>query len=106
MKYQKDSIKTSTPKIAIFSHKVAELAENNGKSNILQVVYHQKLIGPSFQPDSALFHCTMKYQKDSTQVSTPKTAIFSKTLAEMAENERKFNITTMVHYQKLTNPSL
>ena len=77
MKYQKDSTKISTPKIAIFSQKVAEMAENNGKSNILQVVHYQKLIDPLFQPESALFHCTMKCQKDSTQVSTPKTAIFS-----------------------------
>ena len=53
------------------------MAENERKFDILAVVRHQKLINPSFQPELVLFHCVMKYQKESTQVSTPKTAIFS-----------------------------
>ena len=53
------------------------MVENEDKSNISVVVFHQKLIDPSFQPESAFFHCIVKYKIHPASLSTPEAAIFS-----------------------------
>ena len=53
------------------------MAENEDKSNISVMVFHQKLVDPSFQPESAFFHCIVKYKIHPASLSTPETAIFS-----------------------------
>ena len=54
------------------------MAENEGKSSNMVMVYHQKLFDLSFQPELALFYCREKYQIHLTSMSTPKTAILAK----------------------------
>ena len=77
MKYQKNSTWISTPKSAIFSWKVAEMAENEEKFNLSVVAYHQTLVDPSFQLESSFFHLIVKYKKHTPWLCTAETANIS-----------------------------
>ena len=61
------------------------MAENERKFDISAVVRHQKLINPSFQPESVLFHWVMNIKKTQLKYLLHKQQFLAK-VAETAEN--------------------
>ena len=70
------------------------------------MVHLQELCDPSFWPELVHYFQNLHNLTGLSPTIPKKSAIFSWKLAEMAENERKYTMLSMVHFQELFDPKL